>query len=50
MTLTYQVQELTLMGWRWFSDFRSINEARQMLPVYKQFYPKKIFRVKQIVD
>lgn len=48
--VNYQVQEHIQDGtwkgkWRWFSDFRSMNEAIGMIDVYKRFYPKKNFRV-----
>lgn len=44
--INYQVQEEREKGkWGWFSDFRSWSEAKNMLDVYKRFYPQKKFRI-----
>jgi len=50
MTVNYQVQERIKDGswegkWRWFSDFRTLSEAKNMMEVYRRFYKTKEFRV-----
>lgn len=50
MDVNYQVQEHVNDGtwkgsWRWFSDFSSMRQAKDMLEVYRRYYPKKKFRI-----
>jgi len=44
--VNYQVQEKHTDGsWRWYSDFRTYEEARNMKEVYKKLVPNKQFRI-----